>query len=237
MANALKTLFQEIANAIRNQTGEGDDVKMKPADFPYKIAPAEDEVPVTLNLSEGNQTVPAPDGTLMRSVVITKPDTLIPENIAQGVNIAGIIGALACGGSGGGSGEWVYASGTFETETETDYTLTHNLGVVPDIFIISVFGDMDASELGAYFYLMAYMSLSEKCFGAELCSKYAGCSVRIAPVTNSANLSYIRKGGEHMVKDSITEFGNLTATTVELGGMLGRLVPLETYHWAALARI
>ena len=136
MANALKTLFQDIATAIRNQTGEGDDVKMKPADFPDKIAPAEENVPVTLNLSGGNQTVPAPDGTLMRSVVINKPDTLIPENIAQGVNIAGIIGALAGGGSGGDSGKTVtYKKGQFTPESTTE-TVTHGMGCIPDMIIV-----------------------------------------------------------------------------------------------------
>lgn len=34
----------------------------------------------------------------MKSAIIQKPETLIPENIAEGVDIAGIVGTLAAGG-------------------------------------------------------------------------------------------------------------------------------------------
>jgi hypothetical protein len=38
MANALGTLFKDIADAIREKTGEPESVKFKPAQFPEKIA-------------------------------------------------------------------------------------------------------------------------------------------------------------------------------------------------------
>lgn len=60
-----------------------------------------ENVPVELNLSSGDQKVSSESGYLMKSVLIKKPNTLIPENIRYGVNIAGIIGAYK-GASGGG---------------------------------------------------------------------------------------------------------------------------------------
>lgn len=47
---------------------------------------------VELNLAEGDQTVQADEDTLMSEVVIKKPETLLPENIKKGVNIAGVSG-------------------------------------------------------------------------------------------------------------------------------------------------
>lgn len=53
---------------------------------------AVDNVPITLDFSNGDQTVTAPDGTLVKSAVIIKPETLIPENVKKGEIIAGIEG-------------------------------------------------------------------------------------------------------------------------------------------------
>lgn len=108
MANVLGTLFGEIANAIRTKTGETG--KMKPAEFAEKIESIEanditllEDVPIALDLSNGDQIVSAPEGFAVKSAVIAKPETLIPENIANGVNIAGVIGTYSGGGSGGGT--------------------------------------------------------------------------------------------------------------------------------------
>lgn len=60
------------------------------------------ETTVNLDFSEGNMEVIPEDGEVFSKTTIVKPGTLIPENIADGVNIAGIIGTLT---GGGGSGE------------------------------------------------------------------------------------------------------------------------------------
>lgn len=54
-----------------------------------------DSVPITLDFSEGDQTVDAPEGYVVRSAVVKKPDTLLPENITEGVEIAGVVGTAA----------------------------------------------------------------------------------------------------------------------------------------------
>lgn len=87
------------------------------------------EKTVELDFSGGDMTVEPVDGTMFSKVTIPVPETLIPENIAEGVNIAGIIGALA-----GGSSVKI-ANGTF-TGNGSSKTVTHGLGVTPDIFIV-----------------------------------------------------------------------------------------------------
>lgn len=56
-----------------------------------------DEVAVELNLAEGDQTVTAPPGMLVKSATIIKPETLKPENIVKDVEIAGVVGTHSGG--------------------------------------------------------------------------------------------------------------------------------------------
>lgn len=67
-----------------------------------------ENLPIVLDFSDGDQEIVAPDGVLVKSAIIQKPETLNPENIAEGVNIAGIVGTLAAGG--GTSDELCYVT-------------------------------------------------------------------------------------------------------------------------------
>ena len=101
--NALSTLFGDIADSIRSKTGGTD--TMKPAEFPEQIRSIEssnviDNVEIALDFSNGDLTERLPEGYSANSVTIFKPDTLVAENIAEGVTIAGIVGTHK-GGSGG----------------------------------------------------------------------------------------------------------------------------------------
>lgn len=63
---------------------------------------AEENVPITLDFSAGvDQIVTSKDGYLIKSANIAKPSSLVPENIAEGVNIAGVIGNHVGGGGVG----------------------------------------------------------------------------------------------------------------------------------------
>ena len=105
MANVLGELFQKIADAIREQTGETG--TMKPADFPGAILGIEagsditliDNIDITPDFSLGNQFIVAQEGYAVKGATILKPETLIPENIAEGVEIAGVVGTMAGGSS------------------------------------------------------------------------------------------------------------------------------------------
>ena len=56
------------------------------------------DIAVELDLSDGDQTIQAPEGYGVTSATIKKPETLVPENIADGVEVAGVVGTLASGG-------------------------------------------------------------------------------------------------------------------------------------------
>lgn len=88
-----------------------------------------EDLPIELDFSGGNQSVSAPDGYAVKNAIIQQPATLIPENIAEGVDIAGIIGTLAPGK------DVKIAKGSL-TGSGSMATIQHGLGVVPDIIII-----------------------------------------------------------------------------------------------------
>lgn len=56
---------------------------------------------VPLNMADGDMVITPTGEKLFSSVTVKKPDSLIPENIAAGVEIAGVIGTHVGGGSGG----------------------------------------------------------------------------------------------------------------------------------------
>jgi hypothetical protein len=147
MVNELGNLFSDIARAIRGKTG--DTGTIKPIEFPEAIEAIEtggadapellENVPITPDFSGGDQYFAAPAGMAVQSAIILQPSNLIPENIAEGVNIAGIIGTLVAGG-GDDSGGLKITCGKF-TPTGQGATINHNLGVVPDIAAIFCTGD------------------------------------------------------------------------------------------------
>lgn len=106
-----------------------------------------EEATVELALADGDQVVmPSADGKVLSKVTITKPETLLPENIAEGIDIAGIIGTLAAGG-GGGSAKVAYGKWT---GSYTGGTITHNLGVVPDLIFVWIYTGTSYSTLKTY---------------------------------------------------------------------------------------
>ena len=52
------------------------------------------DVPISLDFTNGNQIIEAPEGMLVKSAVLLKPDDLIPDNIIEGAEIGGIAGTL-----------------------------------------------------------------------------------------------------------------------------------------------
>ena len=59
-----------------------------------------EEATVALNMTDGDQVIlPSVDGKTFSKVTVKKPETLIPENIVQGVRIGGVVGTYVGGGS------------------------------------------------------------------------------------------------------------------------------------------
>lgn len=95
-----------------------------------------EEATVELSMADGDQVIePSADGKVLSKVTITKPETLVPENIAEGIDIAGIIGTLASSGAGGNI---KIATGKLTSSSAGSVTITHNLGVVPDFVFFHV---------------------------------------------------------------------------------------------------
>lgn len=110
MANVFikDSTMSAIGDAIRAKTG--GTAKILPADMATEIAAIEtgsniqliEGMEIPLDFSAGDQPLAAPDGYAVKTATIKQPATLLPENIANGVNIAGVVGTLESGGSGGG---------------------------------------------------------------------------------------------------------------------------------------
>lgn len=53
------------------------------------------EKTVELDMTDGDQTIEPDEDTLLSKVVVTKPNTLVPENIAKGIEIGGVTGTAS----------------------------------------------------------------------------------------------------------------------------------------------
>lgn len=81
-----------------------DNASGQPSEHTIRIYQAErsglEEVVVGLNMADGDQKIiQSKDGKVMFKATVTKPDTLIPENIAKDIVIGGVVGSLT-GGKG-----------------------------------------------------------------------------------------------------------------------------------------
>lgn len=63
-----------------------------------------EDMQIAVDFSNGDQSLSVPDGYAVKSAIIKKPETLIPENIAKDVNVAGVIGTHEGGGGGSVAG-------------------------------------------------------------------------------------------------------------------------------------
>ena len=99
-----KSKLTAIADAIRSKNSTTD--KMSLDSIPTIIADLKtggdlSETTVELNLASGDQSVSAPAGTGYSKITISKPATLLPANIASGVEIAGVMGTANVAKPGG----------------------------------------------------------------------------------------------------------------------------------------
>lgn len=176
-----------------------------------------ENLPITLDFSGGNQEIIAPDGVVVKSATIQKPANLIPENIAEGVDIAGIIGSLAAGGGAS------VTFGAIKFATTGINTLEHNLGVLPDIFILYNFtnaGAMVKSLYGAIGFSDAFKSKIGAYYG-----------VRGIGYTYSSN-AYTS-----IAQPSINDSGFLTSPTsetIKVGSSAFPTVNNISYSWIAI---
>lgn len=92
--------------------------------------PETEELTVPADFTAGDMVLMPAEGKYLERATVQMPETLIPENIAKGVDIAGIIGSFI------GGRDIKIASGTLSA-TSSSYNLSHGLGTLPDIVILS----------------------------------------------------------------------------------------------------
>lgn len=122
---------------------------------------------VTLDWSAGDQIItPVTDGKPFSPVTLEKPPTLLPENIAEGIDIAGIIGTFARGA------QVVIRSGSITGNGKTSQTIVHNLGVAPDIFFIAT-NTLTTGNLRYLRFALGIGSALKKLTGVPVATAYA----------------------------------------------------------------
>lgn len=95
---------------------------------------------VNLDFAGGDMAISAPAGTLYNRVTIPKPATLISENIAEGIVIAGIEGTFE-GGGGGETSDWAtyntrlqsITAGATITGTDDDVVMTYCFRILKEV--------------------------------------------------------------------------------------------------------
>jgi len=184
------------------------------------------EKTVSPDFSNGDMEVIPDDGKAFSKVTISKPETLIPGNIAEGINIAGIIGTLA-GGADYGTGNFKQASGTYTATTTGKMTITHNLGVKPDIIIVAN-NQKPINTTNNTIFVAGY---SEDVAGGKREDFVYG---------GNAGGLMASFGAEYSIYDSSNYFGLIfgaNATTFSIGGALCKHIVGDEYIWFVSGRV
>ena len=126
------------------------------------------ETTIDPDFSAGDMEVVPEDGQVFSKVGILKPANLLPENIAEDVDVAGIIGALEASGGA--------ASCTFKIEDTSGAagpkTIYHNLGAVPDLFFIWNYSSSLVATKGEIQMAIGFSSSFQKKLGYDYSQWY-----------------------------------------------------------------
>ncbi len=178
------------------------------------------EKTVEPDFSGGDMVVLPDAGKAFSKVTVEQPENLIAENIAEGVNIAGVVGALAAGGGGGG--EFVSAEQDF-TPSSSSYTFEHNLGVVPCFAMVACKSLSSEKTSDTYLYAAAGVS-------TELKDKLGLSRYSINAWYNSSSKVLRANFGADSIDESGTELHSATTTTIKAGSGTRKLITGTAYH-------
>lgn len=168
------------------------------------------------DFSAGDMAVPIADGELVTELTIIKPDELVPENIAEGVDIAGIIGTLAAGAN------VKIAIGSFSSPSYIyAYTITHDLGTIPDI-IVCIRENRNTSS--------GYVNFTAG-FSAAF-NKLIGNNYGVVTITATSSWVYTNTLDNNTVDLYINNVNDKTAT---ICGNSSAAVRNGTYNWFAIS--
>lgn len=180
-----------------------------------------EEQTVALSMADGDMVIePSAVGKVLSQVMVQKPETLVPENIAEGIDIAGVIGTLVAGGTS------KVAFGTFSSSsTSSTNTISHNLGVVPDFVI--VFARYVPSTKTGYFCNIGFSNA----FVSKFMSGVSSPKYRLSYQKTSSGISIM---SDTSVGIETTDSSIYINNANEASFKSGSLVVSSDYYWVAI---
>lgn len=182
------------------------------------------EKTVELDFSGGDMAVTPEAGQVFSGVNIPTPAGLIPENIAEGVSIAGILGAMAAGG------KIKFEEGGF-LGTDAAVTVSHNLGCVPDIAVIVVSAILSgAIPTTAIFHAV---SSSRKLF-SQMSTRFVNATLVQNPTTSMSSDVFSVERNSDYIENSYTDnavIWKATDKTIQFGNEKWVTSKRYMYKW------
>jgi hypothetical protein len=186
----------------------------------------QEELNVELDFSDGDMVFTPEAKALFSKVGITRPETLVPANIAEGVEIAGVLGELKAGG--GGVSKLYVKTGIF-TGTAAAQTITHGCNVVPLWIKVEAAASLTSSSHGSY--KVKFMDGASP-DGKAIMTSYGNC------MTTSGSFGY---GYYDFTQDAPADEGglrglirNVNSSTFKVGGGSRITLATTTYFYIAI---
>ena len=186
------------------------------------LVPETVEKTVELDFSGGPMTVTPGAGQAFSQIQIPVPDGLEPENIPEGMVVAGLVGTLVAGGG------VKIATGTFVGSGAVK-TIEHGLGVIPDIVLVATAERTTSSPSKAYLT-----------FAFGVSSAFSEANNMFAKIraigVNMMNSENVRTATKTAI-DSPSGYGALGNATTDSFAIIDDVYPPYsgfTYAWIAI---
>lgn len=137
--------------------------------------------------------------------------------------------------------KWVMRSGSFIT-TETKHVVTHNIGKIPDIIMITlnildIIEPPEGLDPDANAYGINAFMVSNALFESAIGEKYYGSTMMYHPGNHGFMVGNFQSGIEAAANGEWLIAG-ADAQTITFGGRLGKLLPDgKSYTWNAYALV
>lgn len=194
-----------------------------PVRLPFTYGSAVSMQVESLDFSEGDMEIGVPEGNLVSALTIKQPEELVPEVIAKGYRVCGIDGKHE-----GGTGfvrKPVMAEGSYTATVTGGMTVTHGLGILPDMIIVSGTNTTEPSIIQA-------IGCCTDMLGDNIEGKQFALVYYISATQVIGNV-----GIESRESSDAGLINNAGPKTFDIGGNLWRHIVGETYCWKAIGGI
>ena len=172
-----------------------------------------ENVPIPLYLADGDQVIEAPNGYLVKSAIIQKPETLVAENIAKDIEIAGVVGTLESGGGGGlvekAVNFWDYDGTLLHSYTLAEVRTLTELPPLPTYEDTRFYAKNWGVSLNDLKAVVGFADYYVNSLPSD--TKYSYCSLFVVDASNTAiNLNLYKTSSA----TSVIDWGDGTTTTI-----------------------